>query len=151
MGEPVRWDKKFLFQVEIDGVARAAFQKCSELSAETGNIQYHEGGRQHPHNAPGLTKFSELTLSRGATDDYDLYNWFKDTYDAAAGIGTSLPDLYRTLDVVQYDRDGEELKRFRCFKCYCRKFSAGDWDNEAEETRIESVVVVLEYFEQLPV
>lgn len=150
MGTPTNWDKKFSFLVEIDGVARAAFARCSELSAEIENVEYREGGRLHPHNAPGTVTFSELTLERGACDDYDLYNWFRDSYDAAAGTGMVPPDLFRTIDVVQLDRSGEDTKRFRCYKCYCRKWSAGDWDNDASEVRIESVIVKFDYFEQTP-
>lgn len=150
MGTPTNWDKKFSFLVEIDGVARAAFTRCSELSAETEDVTHREGGRLHPHNAPGLVTFSEATLERGACDDYDLYNWFRDTYDAAAGTGMCPPDLFRTMDIVQLDRSREELRRFRCFKCYCKKWSAGDWDNDASEVRMESVVVKFDYFEQVP-
>ena len=151
MGTPTNWDKKYSFLVESDGVARAAFARCSEIAAEANNVAYREGGRLHPHNAPGLVTFPEVTLERGATDDYDTYNWFRDTYDAAAGTGMVTPDLYRTLDVVQLDRDGSELKRFRLYKCYCRRWSAGDWDNDADEVRIETTVIVFDYFEQLPV
>ena len=150
MGTPTNWDKKFSFIVEIDGVARGAFARCSEIAGESANVAYREGGRLHPHNAPGTVTFPEFTLERGATDDYDLYNWFRDTYDAAAGTGMVPPDLFRTLDIVQLDRAGEELKRFRCYKCYCRRWSAGDWDNDADEVRIESAIVVYDYFEQVP-
>ncbi len=151
MGTPTNWDKKFSFVVEIDGVARGAFARCSEIAAEAANVAYREGGRLHAHNAPGTVTFPEFTLERGATDDYDLYNWFRDTYDAAAGTGQVPPDLFRTLDIVQLDRAGDELKRFRCVKCYCRRWSAGDWDNDADEVRIETAVVVFDYFEQVPV
>lgn len=150
MGVPANWDKKFSFVVEIDGVARAAFARSSEIAGESNNVAYREGGRLHPHNAPGTVTFPELTLERGATDDYDLYNWFRDCYDAAAGTGLVPPDLFRTLDVVQLDRAGEELKRFRLYKAYCRRWSSGDWDNDADEVRIETVVIVYDYFDQLP-
>ena len=150
MGTPTNWYTKFKFVIEIDGIARAAFQKCSELAVEAANVAYREGGRLHPHNAPGTITFPEITLERGVTDDFDLYNWFRDTYDAASGVGQNTPDLFRTFDIVQLDRDGSELERYTIFNCYCRRYAAGDWDNDADENRIESVVVQPEYWERVP-
>lgn len=150
MGTPTNWYTKFKFVIEIDGIARAAFQKCSELAVEAANVAHREGGRLHPHNAPGTVTFPEITLERGVTDDFDLYNWFRDTYDAASGTGMNTPDLYRTFDIVQLDRDGSELERFTVFNAYCRRYAAGDWDNDADENRIESVVVQPEYWERVP-
>jgi phage tail-like protein len=150
MGTPTNWYTKFKFVIEIDGIARAAFRKCSELAIEAANVEYKEGGRLHPHNAPGTVKFPEITLERGVTDDFDLYNWFRDTYDAASGTGKNTPDLYRTFDVVQLDRDGSELERYTVYNAYCRRYAAGDWDNDADENRVEVVVIQPEYWERVP-
>jgi len=149
MGTPTNWDKKFSFVIEIDNVARAAFARCSELAIEANNVAYKEGGRLHDHNAPGTVMFPEITLERGATDDFDLYNWMVETYNAATATGTPPPELYRNLDIVQLDRAGDELKRFRVKQCYCRRFSAGDWDNDADEVRIESVILKPDSWKQI--
>jgi len=150
MATPVNWYKKFSFIIEIDGIARAAFVRCSELAVEAANVAYREGGRLHPHNAPGTVTFPELTLERGVTDDFDLYNWFKDTFDAGAGTGLTTPDLYRTFDIVQLDRSGNEVERYTVYDAYCRRYAAGDWDNDADETRIESVVIQPDRWERVP-
>jgi len=148
MTVPENWDKKFSFVIEVDGLDRAAFQKSSPIEMEANNVAYREGGRLHPHNAPGLVTFPEVTVERGSTDDYDLYNWAVDTYNASSGTGVVPPELFRTLDVVQLDRARDELKRFTLYKCYCRKWSSGDWDNDADEVRIESAIIVYDYFDQ---
>ena len=150
MATPVNWYKKFKFVVEIDGIARAAFTRCSELAVEAANVAHREGGRLQPHNAPGLVTFPEITLERGATDDFDLYNWFKDTFDAGAGTGLTTPDIYRTFDIVQLDRAGNEVERYTVFDAYCRRFAAGDWDNDADEVRIESVIIQPDRWERTP-
>jgi phage tail-like protein len=150
MGQPVMWYDKFKFVIEIDGIVRAAFQTCSELTAEAANIEYKEGGRLHPHNSPGTVTFPELTMTRGVADDFDLYNWFKDTYDAGAGTGLDTPDIYRTFDIVQLNRKGEEVERYTIYDAYCRAYSAGDWDNDADEKRIETVTVQPDRWERVP-
>ena len=149
MGTPVAWYMNFNFWIEIDGIVRAAFSTCSEVAAETENVQYSEGGRGHAHNAPGRTTFPEITLERGATDDFDLYNWFLDTYNAASGTGLNEAELYRTFDIVQVDRQRVPVERYTIEKAYCRRFSSGAWDNNANEVRIESVTVQADSFRRV--
>ena len=150
MTTPVNWYTKYSFIVEIDGIARAAFTTCTELAIEAANVEHYEGGRLHPHNSPGRVKFPEITMTRGACDDFDLYNWMKDTYDAGAGTGLVPPDVFRTFDIVQLDRRRNEKERYTVFDAYCRRFSAGDWDNNADEKRIESVIVQPDRWERVP-
>jgi len=150
MGEPTRWYDKFMFLVEIDGIVRAGFTTCTELAVEAANVEYKEGGRRHPHNSPGTVKFPELTLTRGATNDFDLYNWFKDTYDAASGVGLDTPDIYRTFDIIQMNLKREVEERYTVYDAYARRFAAGDWDNNADEKRMESVVIQPDYWERHP-
>lgn len=149
MGTPVNYHKKFSFVVEIDGVARAAFTTCSELRINVDTVEHREGGRLHPHKAPGLVNFPPITLDHGVAEDLDLYNWIKDTVDASAGTGIVTPDLYRTLEIVQLDRAGDELERYVCYDCWAKEYSAGDWDNNASEVRMEQVVFECDYWERL--
>lgn len=148
MATPVNWYKKFKYVIEIDGIARAAFTTCSDLRVNAETVAYREGGRLHAHKAPGLVEFPPITLSRGATNDFDLYSWFRDTFDAAAGTGLVTPDLYRTMDIVQQDRAGNEVERYTIYQAWCKEFSAGDWDNNANETRMEQVVIECDYWER---
>jgi len=151
MGEPVMWYDKFMFLVKADGVVRAAFQTCSELAIEAANVAYKEGGRRHPHNSPGTITFPEITLGRGATDDDDLYNWMKDTYDAAAGTGMDTPDIYRNFEIEQLNLKREVVAKYKVWSAYARRFSAGDWDNDADEKRIEQLVVQPDYWEKVDI
>lgn len=150
MVEPVTWYTKFKFTVEIDGLVQAGFNKCSELGVEATNIEYYEGGRRHPHNSPGRVKFDEITLSKGATQDRELYEWFKATYNAANGFGMDTPLIYRNMEIVQRDLTNTEVQRIVCHDCYPRRFSAGDFDNDADEIRIQSVVIVADRWDLLP-
>jgi phage tail-like protein len=147
IGTPRTFHKKFKFIVEIDGVASAGFQKCSELSVEVANVQYSEGGALIPNKSPGRLTFADVTLERGATEDQDLFDWFAQVADAAANAGLNEPEFKRNLDIVQQDRDGSELRRWRLNNAWPVKFVAGDWDNEADENVIESVTLTYDFFE----
>ena len=146
IGTPRTFHKKFKYVVEIDGVASAGFQKCSELSVEVANVQYYEGGALIPNESPGRLTFADVTLERGATSDKDLFDWLTQVADAAANAGLNEPEFKRNLDIVQQDRDGSELRRWRLNNAWPVKFVAGDWDNEADENVIESATLTYDFF-----
>jgi phage tail-like protein len=149
MGTPVNFYKKFKFVVEIDGVARAGFTTCSDMRIVAETVSHREGGRLHAHKSPGLVEFPPITLTRGKSKDFDLYNWMKDTVDAAAGTGLVTPDLYRQVEIVQQDRAGNEVERWACIDCWCKEYGGGDWDNNASEVGMEEVVFEADYWERV--
>jgi phage tail-like protein len=77
MAGPQRNDpyKNFNFLVEIDGIARAAFSEVSGLESETTVIEYRSGSEFGTRKLPGLTKYANIVLKRGITQDADLWNW----------------------------------------------------------------------------
>ena len=72
---------KFRFKVEFSslngqGLSRAGFTSCSLPSESNGEISYREGNYRDTHEkSPGLTTYSDISLSRGVTLDQDLYIW----------------------------------------------------------------------------
>lgn len=146
-GAPRNYEDKFSFEVQIDGIAVAAFNKCSELSWELDKIRYREGGSLIPSaNDPGLLNFEDVTLERGAVaNDSDLYDWMEETADAAANTGLVNPEFKRGFDIVAKDRDGSVLKRWRVTNAWPTKFVAGAWDNDASEKTIEMVTLTFDY------
>ena len=147
IGTPRSFHKRFKFIVEIDDVASAGFQKCSELSVEVANVQYFEGGTLIPNKSPGRLTFADVTLERGATSDKNLFDWLTQVADASANAGLNEPEFKRNLDIIQQDRDGSTLRRWSLTGAWPVKFVAGEWDNEADENVIESVTLTYDFFE----
>lgn len=67
----------FRYQVEIDGISRAGFSEVSGMSSSVDAIEYREGDdlRNTPRKLPGLTKFGNVTLRWGVSDDTDFLTW----------------------------------------------------------------------------
>ena len=148
-GAPRVFEDRFKFIVEIDGVAHAGFNKCSELSAEIDKIEYREGGRLTAHKSPGLVNITDITLERGAVhDDSDLYDWFVQVVDMVANTGQIEDEFRRNFDIVVRDRNNVALKRWRCRDTWPMKFVGGDWDNDASEKTVEMVTITVESFER---
>lgn len=148
VGEPLDFYAKFDFLVEIDGVRRAGFMKCSEIAFEVGKVELREGGRSIPHKKPGLVSVPDITLERGATDDLDLYEWAVETANAVSGRGATAARYKRTIDLVVLDRDGSERRRYTLTNAWPVKWSAGDWDAEGEEAAIESITLTYDHPEK---
>lgn len=129
--------KKFLFLVEIDGVVSARFQTCSEIVMETADIDHFEGGDLIPNKSPGRVTVANVTLTRGVTDDLDLWAWFQQTVAAASLLVD--PDFKRNLDVVALERNGVERRRWTLVNAYPRRFLAFSGDNNTDENAIEEI------------
>lgn len=66
------------FIVEIDGISVAGFSEVSGLSVETQVERKTFGGENHKEFVfLGPTKYSDLTLKNGVTNDEYLWNWYQ--------------------------------------------------------------------------
>jgi len=150
IGTPRVFQKKFAFQVEIDQVASAAFTKCSSLEGEVAKVEQWEGGRLIPDKSPGRLTISDVTLERGvANGDSDLYEWWLDVVRMTANQGLVSPLYKRPVDIIQMDRDQTELKRWTLDNAWPTKFTAGDWDNTADENVVEMLVLTFDTFDKI--
>lgn len=147
IGEERSFYDKFKFLIEIDGITYAGFAKCSELSVEVEKIEHREGGGLLAHKSPGTVTVPDITFERGATDDLELYGWFEEVANIAAGIGgTGLTDnrYKRNFDVVQLNRDDSIRQRWAVTGAWPMKFVAGEWDNGASEKVIEKTTLCVD-------
>jgi phage tail-like protein len=73
------------FVVEIAGVdggaAHAGFSEVSGLAAEISVIEYREGNEKvnTVRKLPGLVKYPNIVLKRGATGDLTMWQWISQT------------------------------------------------------------------------
>lgn len=135
--------KKFMFVIEEDGIAFAGFQTCGDIAIEIARIDHHEGGSLIPHKGLGKVTVPDVELTRGATDDLDLYQWCQECVAQSALLQE--PEQKRNLDVVQLDRRGEELRRWTLVNAFVVRWKAGDWDNNADENVIESITLAYDF------
>jgi phage tail-like protein len=147
IGKQRSYHKKFAFKIEIDGIANTGFQKCSELSVEAAKVEQWEGGAIIPNKSPGRLTMSDVTLEFGSTKDFDVWQWMKQVADAVAGTGAVDPEYKRTLDIIQLDRDGSEIRRWTLTNAWPTKFVAGEWDNTVDENLIQSVTLTYDSFD----
>jgi phage tail-like protein len=149
-GETRKLHEKWKFIVETTRFGFSAFQKCSELSVEAAKVEYFEGGANIPIKDAGRLTFSDVTLDRGSSNDFEFHKWFLDVVDASkdfGGTGAVSPN-YKADDVaiIQRDRDNSKLREWQLIGAWPMKYVAGDWDNTADEVVIEQATLTYDYF-----
>jgi phage tail-like protein len=93
------------FWVEIDGIRRIAFQECSGFDSTIEAIEHREGGENtSTRKLPGITRYSNIVLKWGMTDDPELYNWHRRVVQGATERKNG--------SIVLLDRRGQEVARW---------------------------------------
>jgi phage tail-like protein len=133
----------FNFEVEIDGIIRAHFQECSGFDSSIEVIEHGEGGRNNTvKKLPGQTKFSNITLKWGLTDDKELYLWH---LKWARGESNER----KNLSIIVYDRNREEQVRWNVVQAWPAKWDGPDLNAEGNDVAIETLEIAHEGLERV--
>lgn len=128
------------YLVEIDGISRAAFQDCTGLGSTIDVKEYNEGGRTTPMKLAGLTKYSNIVLKRGVTDDRQLWDWHKQAIDGNV--------QRKNGSIVLLDRGGQEKVRWNFFDGWVAKWTGPDFKAETGDIAIETIEIAHERMER---
>lgn len=139
--------RQLRFLVEIDGVAKAGFSRCSLPESRTQVVEYREGtDPPTPRKLWGLSRPTPLVLENGVTDDsMELFEWRqaaqRGDVDAARG----------PIAVVLLDETGQLGPRWELRNAWPARYEAPTLDAATSETAIERLVVVHEGMRRVPV
>lgn len=149
IGSPGTFHKKFKFIVQIDGLTVSEFATAGPLESSTAVVeQWQGGGLVAAAKDPGRVTFPNCVLTDGATNDRQTFEWYKKVSDAAKNAGDVDPSYKKNVDIVQQDRDGTTLKRWRLYEAWPCRFKAGEWDNGADENVMRELELCYRYFDE---
>ena len=121
--------RSFNFLVEIDSITVAAFSEVSGLTAETEVIEYRTGAMLGGvRKLAGLTKYTNITLKRGMTQNLELWNWYKNVVDGKTDR--------RSASIVLLDEAHKEVLRWNVVNAWPRK-----WDGPALNARHNEIAI----------
>ena len=131
------------FALEIDGLTIGWFTGCSGLSMEFDVITFKEGNGSAivERKRPGKSKYSEVVLKRGFTQDRALYDWFDEV------VAADSPTPYKTGAVVIYDRTQQEVARYSLEQCWPSRMSASDLQAGSDEVMVEELTIQHEFID----
>lgn len=126
------------FKLEIDGINQAGFRECAGLDATSDPIDYREGTDKVYTNRklPGQTKYSNITLKWGITDDHSLFDWRKKTIDGKTERKNG--------SIVLMNESGEEKIRWNFVDGWPTKWTGPSFNATANEVAIETLEIVHE-------
>jgi phage tail-like protein len=139
----------FKFHVIIQNIAEPmGCQKCDGLAATITEVKHHQGGQLIPTKSAGLMEFQDVTLTRGATSNSDLYNWFIQVGNAAISRGISAAGYKRNVTIVQRGIDDSIVDKFVLYNAFIKSYKPGSWDNDTASHLMEEIVISYDYFER---
>jgi phage tail-like protein len=137
---------KFHFKVEWGNDFRMGFTEVSGLDFETEVIEYREGDskKYNKLKQPGLTKFSNITMKRGAFEgDFDYYTLWKKTYMFQEGNDTG-SQYRRTVNIKLLNEKHEPIITWVLENAWPSKVQSTDLKADANEVAIETMELVHE-------
>lgn len=133
----------FNFLVEIDGITRAAFQEASGFESSIDIIDYREGGENTTvRRLPATTKYTNVTLKWGVTDDRELYDWHQQWVTGNSNAKR------KNGSIVLLDRQGNEKVRWNFFNAWPAKWTGPSFNAEGTEVAIETLELAHERIER---
>ncbi len=91
------------FYVEIGKSVVASFSECSGVNIEVDKEIYHEGGvNEQQRISLGQTRFSDITLKRGTTNDNTFSQWLGELFERRT--------QRRNVNILTYNQAGEIMK-----------------------------------------
>lgn len=137
----------FNFRVEItpeganSPLAEAAFAECDGLEATFEIKTIREGGdNARAIRVPGIVNYSNLTLKRGMTENFDLWTWAQNSI--------LNPMLRANAEVVLFAADRTTIRaRYLLHRCLPVKFKAPSFNAKDGAVAIEEFQLAYEKFD----
>lgn len=129
------------FAVELDNITRAGFRECSGLENSQNASEYREGTDRHLNvrKLPGLVTHSDITLSRGITNDRKLWEWREKAMKGKVER--------HNISISLLDETGEAKITWNLFECWPRQWTGPSFNATADEVAIEQLVLTYERIE----
>ena len=140
----------FRYQVEIDGINRAGFSEVSGMSTSIDAVEYREGDdmRNTPRKLPGLTKFGNVTLRWGVSDDTDFLDWIYSVSPSNTANPTGL--VRHTVTITLFDDQGGTGPSWELINAWPVGYNVPDLNGMGGEVAIQSLELCHEGLEHTP-
>ena len=139
--QPVDPYMNFNFLVEVEGVIIGGFHECSGFDSSIDVVEHREGGENTTvRKLPGLTKYSNIVLKYGLTDDHRLYDWHMQAVQGNVQRQNG--------SIIVLDRQGNEKLRWNFYNAWPTKWDGPDFNAEGNDVAIETLEIAHERLER---
>jgi phage tail-like protein len=132
----------FTFLVEIGGLSYGCFHDATGFDSTIDVIEYREGGdNTTTRKLPGVTKYTNITLKWGLTDDRKLYQWHRDAVEGTV--------VRFSGSIVGLDRKGNEVARWNFVNAWPTKYDGPDFNAKGSDVAVETLELAHEGLERV--
>ncbi len=143
--------QRYQFAVEINGFDYALFQKVKLPDIEFEEVAFAPAGSMFDQKVAGRAKFSDITYEKGIQQDgtdREALNWVQKILDVNASSGGVPEDYMRDVDIVQYNRQGNETRRWTLHGAWVKKLEYGELEGKSNENVIEVMTLSYQYYSE---
>lgn len=145
-------------------LSRSGFSQVTLPKANVSTMTYRENiDNQRFVKVPGLVKYDPIVLSRGVTENRNLYDWYRLVNEELALLTvagelskdaqftpTQSGNFRRDVIIEVLDRSGESIKGWYLFNAYPASFAPGaDLNAASDEKLVEQLGLEYEFFLEL--
>jgi phage tail-like protein len=138
------------FAIEVNGFDVALFRKGQEPKTEFEEVAFAPAGSMFDQKVAGRMKFGDIALEKGVLadgSDEAARDWVRLQADVNLGVG-ALPEEYmRDIDIVRYDRSGNETRRWRLHGAWVKSLEYDDLEGGSSDNTIEKISIAYQYWD----
>jgi phage tail-like protein len=136
--------RNFRYRIEIGGITQAGFSECTFNETSVEVVEYREGtDPTHPRKLSGQTKYGDVMLKWGLTDNTDLYKWYQDVVDTGA------EGKRQNIAIILVDEGGSDKVRWELQECWPKKYNPTDFNAKTNEVAIETLEICTESYKRV--
>jgi phage tail-like protein len=142
--------QRYQFALEINGFDYALFQKVKLPEVEFEEVAFAPAGSLFDQKVAGRAKFADITCEKGIRQDgtdRGALDWVQNILDVNSSSGGVPEDYMRDVDIVQYNRRGEETRRWTLHGAWVKKLEYGELEGKSNENVIEVMTITYQYFD----
>jgi phage tail-like protein len=138
------------FAIEVNGFDVALFRKGQEPKTEFEEVAFAPAGSMFDQKVAGRLKFGDITLEKGVLadgSDEAARDWVRLQADVNLGVGAHPEQYMRDIDIVRYDRSGNETRRWRLHGAWVKSLEYDDLEGGSSDNTIEKITLCYQYWD----
>lgn len=140
--------QNWTFGIEIDGFESAYFQKCKLPEINVKSVEFNPAGSLFPQKFAGRVTFDNATLEKGIIadgTDRSALEWLNTIIDVDNQTGGEPIDYMKDIDIIEFNRKGEEVSRTTLHGAFITKRSKSEKDGGNDDVSIETLEIACQY------
>lgn len=135
--------------IEINGFDTALFTKGKEPTTEFEAVSFSPAGSMYDQKVAGRASFEDITFEKGMLADGSedaARAWVNQQIEVNEHTGALPSDYTQDVDVVRYDRTGQETRRWTLHGAWVKKLEYDDLDGSSSDNTLEKMTLCFQYW-----